>query len=87
MLAWWFGGFCRHVTLCLHHVLGQFREILKASVTFELLILEDDLTTAGAGDRLGLKCEVTGASIPTAMLPYCGRTLLEGLVRDLQVML
>ncbi|KAK9833071.1 hypothetical protein WJX74_006343 [Apatococcus lobatus] len=38
----------------------------------------------GAGDRLGLKCEVTGTSIPTAMLPYCGRTLLEGLVRDLQ---
>ncbi|KAK9823989.1 hypothetical protein WJX72_006832 [[Myrmecia] bisecta] len=38
----------------------------------------------GAGDRLGLKCEVTGASIPTAMLPYCGRTLLEGLIRDLQ---
>lgn len=40
---------------------------------------------AGAGDRLGLKCDVTGKSVPTAMLPYCGRTLLEGLVRDLQV--
>ena len=23
--------------------------------------------------------------MPTAMLPYCGRTLLEGLVRDLEV--
>ena len=39
---------------------------------------------AGAGDRLGLKCEVTGESVPTAMLPYCGRTLLSGLIRDLQ---
>ena len=41
---------------------------------------------AGAGDRLGLKCEVTGESVPTAMLPYCGRTLLSGLLRDLQVL-
>ena len=39
----------------------------------------------GAGDRLGLKCEVSGDCLPTAMLCYCGRTLLEGLVRDLQV--
>jgi len=38
----------------------------------------------GAGDRLGLVCERTGESLPTAVLPYCGRTLLEGLVRDLQ---
>ncbi|KAK9827994.1 hypothetical protein WJX81_006283, partial [Elliptochloris bilobata] len=38
----------------------------------------------GAGDRLGLQCDVTGDSVPTAMLPYCGRTLLEGLLRDLQ---
>lgn len=39
----------------------------------------------GAGDRLGLKCEHSGDCLPTAMLQYCGRTLLEGLVRDLQV--
>ena len=38
----------------------------------------------GAGDRLGLRCEETGASVPTAMLPYCGRSLLAGMVRDLQ---
>ena len=42
------------------------------------------LSAAGAGDRLGLQCEHSGKSVPTAMLPYCGRTLLEGLVRDLQ---
>lgn len=39
----------------------------------------------GAGDRLGLVDEETGECLPVAMLPYCGRTLLEGLIRDLQV--
>lgn len=38
---------------------------------------------AGAGDRLGLVCDQTGEPLPAAMLPYCGRPLLEGLVRDL----
>lgn len=38
----------------------------------------------GAGDRLGLVDSITGECLPAAMLPYCGRTLLEGLIRDLQ---
>lgn len=38
----------------------------------------------GAGDRLGLQCEETGDSLPTAVLPYCGRSLLENLIRDVQ---
>lgn len=38
----------------------------------------------GAGDRLGLVDESSGECLPVAMLPYCGRTLLEGLIRDLQ---
>ncbi|KAI4372911.1 hypothetical protein MLD38_011092 [Melastoma candidum] len=38
----------------------------------------------GAADRLGLVDPDTGECLPAAMLPYCGRTLLEGLVRDLQ---
>lgn len=38
----------------------------------------------GAGDRLGLVDEITGESLPVAMLPYAGRTLLEGMLRDLQ---
>ncbi|GJP62225.1 hypothetical protein CLOP_g19313, partial [Closterium sp. NIES-67] len=33
---------------------------------------------------LGLVDEETGESLPVAMLPYCGRTLLHGLVRDLE---
>ena len=38
----------------------------------------------GAGDRLGLVDSDTGECLPVCMLPYCGRTLLEGLIRDLQ---
>lgn len=39
----------------------------------------------GSADRLGLVDPQTGECLPAAMLPYCGRTLLEGLIRDLQV--
>ncbi|XP_061376575.1 UTP--glucose-1-phosphate uridylyltransferase 3, chloroplastic [Gastrolobium bilobum] len=38
----------------------------------------------GSADRLGLVDPSTGECLPAAMLPYCGRTLLEGLIRDLQ---
>ncbi|KAJ0102982.1 hypothetical protein Patl1_06650 [Pistacia atlantica] len=38
----------------------------------------------GSADRLGLVDPHTGECLPAAMLPYCGRTLLEGLIRDLQ---
>ncbi|KAL5732899.1 hypothetical protein ACOSQ2_032591 [Xanthoceras sorbifolium] len=38
----------------------------------------------GSADRLGLVDPATGECLPAALLPYCGRTLLEGLIRDLQ---
>jgi hypothetical protein len=38
----------------------------------------------GAGDRLDLKDEKNGAPLPAAKLLFLGRTLLEGLIRDLQ---
>lgn len=38
----------------------------------------------GAGDRLSLKDEKTGDLLPVAQLFFCGRTLLESLIRDLQ---
>lgn len=38
----------------------------------------------GAGDRLSLQDEATGEALPAAELPFCGYTLLETLVRDLQ---
>lgn len=37
----------------------------------------------GAGDRLGLVDEATGEPLPSALLPYAGRTLLACLLRDL----
>lgn len=39
----------------------------------------------GAGDRLGLVCGNSGEPLPAALLPYTGRTMMEGLLRDLQV--
>ena len=30
------------------------------------------------------RCDVSGEGLPAAMLPYCGRSMLEGQVRDLQ---
>jgi len=38
----------------------------------------------GAGERLNLIDEETGESLPVAKLPFLGRTLLEGIIRDLQ---
>lgn len=38
----------------------------------------------GSADRLDLVDPNTGECLPAAMLPFCGRTLLEGLIRDLQ---
>ena len=45
----------------------------------------DPTLLSGAGDRLGLTCSVTGEGLPVAVLPYCGRPLLESLIRDVQV--
>lgn len=38
----------------------------------------------GAGDRLGLADERTGEALPAGLLMFCGNTLIEGLMRDLQ---
>jgi hypothetical protein len=38
----------------------------------------------GAGDRLDLHDATTDEALPAAVLEFCGRTLLEGLIRDLQ---
>ena len=39
----------------------------------------------GSGDRLGLQCPESGHLLPSAMLPYCGRSMLDSMIRDLQV--
>lgn len=38
----------------------------------------------GIGDRFKCSSAPTEKSVPTAMVPFLGRTLLEGLIRDLQ---
>jgi UTP---glucose-1-phosphate uridylyltransferase len=38
----------------------------------------------GAGERLSLMDEITGESLPVAKLSFLGRSLLEGIIRDLQ---
>lgn len=38
----------------------------------------------GAGDRLDLHDEITKEALPAAILSFCGKSLLEGLIRDLQ---
>lgn len=38
----------------------------------------------GAGDRLNLQDEKSKVPLPVALLPFLGRTLLEGMLRDLQ---
>ncbi|MFI0435040.1 MAG: UTP--glucose-1-phosphate uridylyltransferase [Parachlamydiaceae bacterium] len=40
----------------------------------------------GAGDRLNLKDESTGNSLPAALLPFLGHTLLDSIVHDLQAL-
>lgn len=40
----------------------------------------------GAADRLQLVDEKTGEPLPAAMLQYSGRTLLEGLIRDVEAL-
>ncbi len=38
----------------------------------------------GAGDRLALREEKSGAHLPVATLPFMGKTLLQGLIEDVQ---
>ena len=38
----------------------------------------------GAGDRLSLVDEHSGEALPAATLEFCGKTLLQGLIEDLQ---
>ena len=38
----------------------------------------------GAGDRLDLRDEKTNDPLPAALLPFLGRTLLDGMLRDVQ---
>lgn len=67
------------------HLVEQPEEGLRAAAAglAALPSLGELYPLGGAGDRLGLVDDATGEALPVAMLPYCGRSLLEGLLRDL----
>lgn len=60
-------------------------QVLDMMVVRHVILTKSYVMATGAGDRLGLQCPETGECMPAAVLPYCGRTMLEGLMRDLQV--
>ena len=62
---------------------GAFAAQAAAWGLEELPRMAEVYPLGGAGDRLGLVDEATGESLPAALLPYNGRTLIEGLLRDL----
>lgn len=59
------------------------RKAIKAGI-LNLPKMAEFYPVGGAGDRLNLKDEKTGEPLPAAELKFCGRTQLEGLLRDLQ---
>lgn len=63
---------------------GPLEQALALAGLRSLPHLAEIYPLGGAGDRLGLTDDVTGECLPAAMLPYCGRTLLEVLLRDLE---
>lgn len=50
----------------------------------EMAHIAEIYPVGGAGDRLNLHNETTNEALPAALLPFCGKTLLEGLIRDLE---
>ncbi|VHO03905.1 UTP--glucose-1-phosphate uridylyltransferase [Candidatus Rhabdochlamydia sp. T3358] len=51
---------------------------------YALPFLAEIYPVGGAADRLQLMDTATHSSLPAAKLEFCGRSLLEGLIRDLQ---
>ena len=62
------------------------RQVKEATIwgIEHLPLMGEIYPVGGAGDRFGLYDEKTGEALPVACLEFEGRTLLEGLVRDLQ---
>ena len=62
---------------------GEYARLAASWGLRELPKMAEVYPLGGAGDRLGLEDPETGESLPAALLPYNGRTLIEGLLRDL----
>lgn len=63
----------------------QFPRIIQEGIAF-LDKVAHISPIGGAGDRLNLIETETGIPLPAAMLSFLGRTLLEGLIRDVQAL-
>lgn len=61
---------------------AEIRKIIRWGIE-SLPMMSEIYPLGGAGDRLNLIDE-TGHPLPAAQLPFCGRPLVEGLIRDLQ---
>lgn len=61
----------------------QVRRYLLEGI-ISLPLLSEIYPVGGAADRLRLLDPLSGEPLPAALLPFCGYTLLEGLIRDLQ---
>ncbi len=61
----------------------EVRRLVRLGIE-HLSTVADFYPIGGAGDRLHLEDASTGEPLPAAQLLFCGRTLLEGLVRELQ---
>lgn len=67
----------------LHKDTGTVRHAVRLGIE-SLPEMAEMYPVGGAGDRLDLQDDNTGEPLPAALLLFEGRTLLEGLIRDLQ---
>jgi hypothetical protein len=67
----------------LTHPSQEVRDAVRAALE-NLPKMGEIYPVGGAGDRLSLTDSETNQPLPAAQLLFCGRTLLEGLIRDLQ---
>lgn len=67
----------------LSHLSLEVREAIIEGIRL-LPELGELYPVGGAGDRLGLVSESSGESLPAARLDFLGRSLITGLIRDLQ---
>lgn len=61
----------------------EVRQMIRCGIE-NLPKMAEIYPVGGAGDRLNLIDEKNKIPLPAAQLNFCGRTLLEGLIRDLQ---
>lgn len=67
----------------LMEVYGPVNQAVRQCIT-NMPKLAEMYPVGGAGDRLNLKDDETGEPLPAAVLPFLGRSLLSGLIRDIQ---